>query len=423
MIRHSVAAALLAALLAGATPVGAEQETGSDSQATRQAVATLGLRVYEKLQQVNKLSQQGERSAALAILDKLKQRQANYNGHERARLWSAYAYLYYQQEDYDATARAYRQALAEQGMPQGLRNELLYSLAQVSFLQADYDASLQLVERWLKAVPEPGNEASIFVGQVYYQQQQYRKASRFAKRAVSAYQTQNKRVPEHWYLLLNASYYALQDYRNSFKVTLALLNAYPKKAYYGQLSALYGELGKDFEQFSIQQAMSDAGLLETAAERVGFSQFLLHNERPYQAAQLLNSGLEQQLIEGTEQHLKLLATAWMLAREHERALAPLTKAASLSEDGELYLQLAQAYVQLERWQQAIKALDKAQQRGGLKRADRAYLLAGMAHFNLEQFDAAIKHFKQAQQDKRSRKIAAQWLAYVKAEQQRQLSLL
>ncbi|EGG98466.1 hypothetical protein2C secreted [gamma proteobacterium IMCC2047] len=66
---------------------------------------------------------------------------------------------------------------------------------------------------------------------------------------------------------------------------------------------------------------------------------------------------------------------------------------------------------------------KALQRGGLRRADRAHLLAGMVQFNLEQFELAIKSFRRAGKDKRSRKMSEQWLAYVKAEQQRQLSLL
>ncbi|EGG98467.1 TPR domain protein2C putative component of TonB system [gamma proteobacterium IMCC2047] len=254
-----------------------------------------------------------------------------------------------------ATASAYQKALAEQGMPEGLRNELMYSLAQVYFLQEKYADSLALIERWLKRVPKAGNEASIFIAKVYYQQQQYQRALPFARRAVSAYENENKRVPEHWYLLLNALYYELKDYRNSFKVTLALINFYPKKIYYTQLSGLYGELGQDFKQFSIQQALSDAGLLEKSSEWVGFSQFLLHNRCPFRAAQLLETGLEKGVVEGHEKNLKLLANAWLLAREDQRALQPLAAAAKLSDDGELYMLLAQAYANLERWQEAASS--------------------------------------------------------------------
>lgn len=423
MTNYSLAAAILTMLLVGAVPVVAQQSDSTNQHKTRQATATLGLPVYEKLQRAITLNQQGDTVGALAILDKLKAKQDRYNGHERARLWSAYAYVYYQQGKYTITETAYQKALAEQGSPEGLRNELMYSLAQVYFLQEKYNQALMLVERWLKRVPEPGNEASVFVGQVYYQQQQYRHALPFVRRAVSSYQAQSKLVPEHWYLLLNAVYYELKDYRNSFKVTLALINDYPKKTYYTQLSGLYGEQGQEFEQFSVQQAMSDAGLLEKSSEWSGFGQFLLHNERPFRAAQLLETGFDKGILERNEKHLKLLANAWMLAREDKRALKPLAAAANLSDDGELYVMLAQAYLNLERWQDAAKAVTKALLRGGLKRADRAHLMAGMARFNLDQFDDAIESFRKAGKDKRSQKIATQWVAYVKAEQARMLSLL
>lgn len=386
---------------------------------TRKAVATLNLRLYEKLHQATELHQQGDSVAALAKLDKLKSKAEGYNGHEKARLWSAYAYIYYQQDNLPATVRAYKKALAQQGMPEALHTELLYSLAQVYFVLEQYRESLALAKKWLTRIESPGAQANVFVGQLYYQLRDLKRALPFIEKAVASYRAQSKKIPENWYLLLNAMYYEVKAYQKSFRVMLALVADYPKKQYYLQLSALYGQLNQEFKQFSTQQAMNDASLLDKSSELVGFAQFMLLNQRPYQAAKILEQAFQQKQIERNEKNLRLLANAWMMAREDERALAPFNEAASLSGKGELYLLLGQTYLNLDRWQKAAEAIGKALKKGQLKRPDRAQLIRGMALFNLKKYDRALAAFNEAKKDKRSIKLAKQWVSYVKDEQRRE----
>lgn len=421
-LKRVVMASLLSLGMACPTALQASADTQSGTGQTREATATLSLRLYEKLQEIIELIQQEKLVEASQALDKLKERMSSYNGHERARIWSSYAYIHYQAGNFNATADAYRRALAEPGVPAALYDELTFSLAQVYFLQEKYRQSLALMENWLQRVAEPGYEAQVFIGQLYYQLEQFQRALPFVKQAVTAYQNQQKRVPENWYQLLNVLYFELKDYRQSLGVMLSLLAEYPKKRYYEQLSALYAELGQEFKQFSIQQALQDAGLMTRQTEWVVLCQFLLHQERPYRAAELLQEGIEKGIVKPEVTHLKMLANAWMQAREDERALQPLEQAAAKSEDGELYLMLAQAQLNLEHWEQAAAAARNALRKGELKRPDRAYLLRGMAMFNLKDFDNAITAFTHAGKDQRSRKFAEQWIRYVRAERQRRAEL-
>lgn len=401
-----------------AEPTASDNTTSADTYKTRKATATLSLKFYEKLQQVMTQNEQGDSDAALIALDKLKNRLDYYNGHEKARLWAAYAFVYYSREEFSKTALAYEKALAEQGAPEPLLTDMRFNLAQVYYLLQHYQKSIDLLEDWLASVQSAGSEACVFIGQVYYEVGEFDQAVTFVERAVRTARAEGKSVKEHWYLLLNALYFEQKAYGKSFKVMLALVHDYPKKQYFTQLAALYGELNNEFKQYSTLVAMHDGGLLDKSAELVGYAQFLLLQKRPYRAAQILQQGLADKLVERSERNLQLQANAWMLAREDKQAIPALQQAAEVATTGETYLLLGQSYLNLERWQDAATAISNALDKGQLKRSDRAHLIAGMALFNLKRYERSLAAFEKAKKDERSRKFARQWIDYVRGERQR-----
>ena len=101
-----------------------------------------------------------------------------------------------------------------------------------------------------------------------------------------------------------------------------------------------------------------------------------------------------------------------------RATSPLERAAAMTNDGELYVRLAQANLNLEHWAEAAAAVQKALQLGGLKRNDTANIMLGMALFNQKQLEQARRAFERAASDSRSQRAATQWIAYVDSEMRR-----
>ena len=57
----------------------------------------------------------------------------------------------------------------------------------------------------------------------------------------------------------------------------------------------------------------------------------------------MQSGMDGDRIEKTGKNYELLARAYMQAREWDKAIAPLTRAAEMSDEGKFYVQLAQSY--------------------------------------------------------------------------------
>jgi tetratricopeptide (TPR) repeat protein len=110
-----------------------------------------------------------------------------------------------------------------------------------------------------------------------------------------------------------------------------------------------------------------------------------------------------------------LSQAWYQAREDQKAIPPLERAAKLTDDGALYVRLGQAHINLEQWAEASAALQKGIKLGGLKRNDTANIMLGMALFNQKRLEQARRAFSKAASDNRSKRAATQWIAYVDSE--------
>jgi uncharacterized protein HemY len=93
----------------------------------------------------------------------------------------------------------------------------------------------------------------------------------------------------------------------------------------------------------------------------------------------------------------------------------LKRAAELSGDGELYVRLAQAHLNLEHWKEAATAIAKGLELGGISREDTSNIMLGMAYFNMDRFPQARRAFQAALPDNRSKRTAQQWIKYVDSE--------
>lgn len=408
----------------GFSQVFAQQSDDSRAQGKTIKAPTLSLKMHEKLQKAQVRSEANDLRGALQILDELREpkQYQKYSGYEKAMLWSFYAFIYYSDEDYPKTENAYIKVLEQPDLPEGIEVGTRYSLAQIYFVQEKYRDAVKTLEVWFKVARNPDASAYMLLGQGYYQLKEYTRAIPAVEKAIEINRSKQLKIEENWYLLLRAMYYDREDYTRTLQILKTLVSEYPKKEYYAQLSALYGELKQEFNQYSSIVAMNDGSMLTKSAELVAYAQFLLQNERPYRAAVILDRGLKAKKIEETENNYKLLANAWILAREDERAIPVLESAARLSKTGDTYVALGQSYLNIEDWAKAADAVGQAFKKGALTRTDTAYVVQGMAYFNLAQYNNSIQAFNKAIKDKRSEKLATQWLHYVQSERDREQKL-
>jgi tetratricopeptide (TPR) repeat protein len=420
--------ALMLALLGNAALA---QRGGGDGEKETKETPAMREKVYTLLSEAQTLLEEENDSAgALQKLGQL-QKMRDLNSYELAQMWTFYGYLYFNQENYEGAKRAYENVMA-QDPPDAMAVQTLYALGQLSFVTENYDDAVKYLRQWFERAENPGPEPYVLLCQGIYQQgtsregaaakEKYREAIEPCQTAVRLARERGKPVRENWWLLLRTFYYELGEFDNMLEVLEELLVAYPKKEYWLQLSGVYGELEQERNQLAAYEVAYRQGFLTRGSELITLSQLLMQAQVPYRGAKILEEGIEAGLVESDLKNNRLLAQAWMLAAEDERAIQPLTRAASQSSDGELDYRLAQTYFNLDRNEDAVEALERALEKGGLRREDSVQVLLGMSLYNLERYDDAKAAFRAARGDSRSRKLANQWISHVTQEQEREAQL-
>ena len=189
-----------------------------------------------------------------------------------------------------------------------------------------------------------------------------------------------------------------------------------------QLSFIYSEQNKETLQLGAMETAYVQNLLEKDGEYRNMASLFLNAEVPWKASQVLQEGLEEEIVDDSSKNWEMLAGSLRQAQEVKKAIPAMEKAASKSDDGDLYARLGNIYLDADENRKAIEAIEKGLSRGGVKRPDNARLVLGMAYFNIDEYKKARDAFRAAGRDERSKKYADQWIKYMNSEIERQEKL-
>lgn len=407
-------------MISATTPIRAQEEPGSLADLETQQTASMREATYKELAKAQEAAEAERYSEAAMILEKLGQ--GELNTYERAQIQSLYAYIYFAQDNHAKAIEAYERLLALGDLPEGLVTSTVYNLGQLYFQAENWRKSIELLRRWLGMNPGPNPDILEMIAQAHYQLGEHRSAIEPLRRSIELNEAAGKAPKENSLLLLRAAHYELKDYRSAATVLHELIRRYPRKSYWLQLAGIYGEAGDEAKQLATLELTYWQGLLDSQDTVLSLAGLLLQNGLPYRAGKVLQKGLDDDVLQPTKENWRLLSQAWTLAQEDERAIPALTRAAELSEDGEVDLVLGQSYINLGRWTDAARAIRNAISKRGLKRPDQAQVMLGQALFNLGNLDEARAAFARAQEDSRSRQLAGQWIGFIDREIERQAQL-
>jgi tetratricopeptide (TPR) repeat protein len=411
-----VVGVLLALIVPVSTGLAQESESEPAQEKTKK-VTGINAKTYEKFAEAQILMEADDYQGALRILDELKAK-PKLSSTEAIQLYSFYGVLYFNQEKYKESIKAFEAMLAEPDLEERQKTETLYTLAQLHFTIEDWQGAIDIMEKWFKAVENPPPDPFILLASAYYQLDKYPDMIEPIETAMAIARERNKPVKEQWWLLLRVAYYEMQDYKKVTEILEVLVVNWPKKSYWTMLSGMYGELNLEAKQLAAYEAAYDQGLFDSGKEIVALSQLLMQGEAPYKAARVLEKGFESGLVEKTENNYRSLSQAWQMAAEYEKAITPLKQAASISDDGELDVRLANSYLNLSRYDDCVKSAQAGLKRGGLKRPGTAQELLGMCLFEQDKYDEAIAAFRKAAKDEKVEKRARNWIRFIQTEQAR-----
>ena len=211
---------------------------------------------------------------------------------------------------------------------------------------------------------------------------------------------------ENWWLLLRAAHFELDDIKNVRVILERLLIEWPKKEYWTQLSAIYGQLHFDDKQISSYRTAYEEGFLVRSNELVQMAQLYLSMEVPYKAAVILQKGVDAGQVDLEVKNWRLLSQAWFLAQNDQMAIAALREAAKLSDDGELDIRLARSLANTANFEGCVNSATTAIGKGDLKRDDESYITLGMCQFEVASYEDSKESFGFAEIDAERRKELA-----------------
>ncbi len=408
-------------IISTAPNVAAQESSDSGDKRKTRKTPSMSEKVYKKLTEAQELIEAKNYDAGLAALNDLAQ-EPKLSDYEKAQLYNYFAYTYFTLERYEDAIYSYEIVLSQPDLPEALETNSLYTLAQLYFIIENYRKAVDVINRWFTLTANPTENAYMLLGQAYYQLEQYKESLVPLKQAYAMVKGRGDIPKENLLLLLRVDYFNLGDYENMLQMLKELVVHYPKPEYWLTMAGTYSELKRLDKQMSILEMLYEAGLLQRGNQQLNLANLYMLHEAPYKAAVLLEKGMEEGKIEENIRNLRLLSQAWLQSQESEKSLPPLIQAARLSKDGELDMRIAQAYINLYRYDEAVESLQTAFRKGGLKRADQANIMLGLALFETQKFDASIEAFTAASKDKRSRKAAETWLGYVNSEKQRKRQL-
>jgi len=374
---------------------------------------TLNPRIGKKFNKIYEAMQADDFETAKKILDSFDpEDMADYPA---ALVYQTAGYIAGNQENFAEAAKQFELCLARNALPPGSQLSVRFNLAQIYLMLEQWEKSIENFKIWFKQSESPNALAFYMLAVAYYQSGDPKAALEPARTAVDM----TDAPKEGWLQLLLALYMEQKDYKQALPLLEDLVTRFPKKSYWIQLAAVYAELGRDLDSLAAQQLAYAQGLLTTDRELTRLAQLYLYNDLPFEAAEVMSKGLEDGTVENNSDNWKLLGDAWLAAREYEKALGPLHKAAELSDDGDLFVRLGQVYIQREEWGKAVENLNEALSKGSLTDVGNAHLLIGIANYNQKKLGAARASFAKARDSEKTRESADRWLDHIRREQNSQ----
>lgn len=432
MLRRIVAGGCVLTLFLGApllqelgvSGLAAHAQEEEPERETRR-VPSISEATYKKLSEAQEAIDAEDLITARQVLNEMLERRSRLNGNEIGQVYNMLGFVHFSQENYPEAIRAYEQVLAQgEDIQAGLEVSTLYTLAQLSFVEEQYNEALRYMETWISKADNPGAEPHIFMGQVYYQMEDYPAAITQIERGIDVARERDVAIKENWWALLNFLYFEQENWPKVLEILEIMVRDFPKREYWIRLAGIHGQQGNDEESLWTYEAADVGGFLTQQGDLTNYAGLLMQAEVPFRAARVLERGLEEEIVERNDSNLQSLGQAWQLSQEVEKAIPVLQEAARLSDEGRIFERLAQVLLDNDQFDECVTAANRALDKGGLREESGMYTVRGMCQYNMENMNAARESFvacrntARREDDESGRRICQQWITYIDNEAKR-----
>jgi tetratricopeptide (TPR) repeat protein len=381
----------------------------ADCSAPPKKVENMSEAVYKGVQEANELMGKNQMNEAIKKLQDLAETGSDY---EKALVNYNLGMAYSSKNDYATATKAFAKALNFNALPQQQAEQLQYTLGQLYMFSNQQDEGIKTLQSYIanscSAVPP---EAHIFLASALAERKRYKEALPQIEQAIA----KAKEPKESWLQTKLSIAYELKDYTTCAQTLVQLIGMVPDKPeYWRQLSSMFMEMKQDTSALAVLALAERQGFVEKPNEIRNLYSIYMMLELPFKAGMVIQGALDKNKLPSDETNLDSLANAWINARETNRAETTLKRLASMSEKGEYYFKLGAMYGDNERWKESKEALDKALQKGGIRRTGEAWMRVAVAEYSQHNIKGAQAALQKAAGYDESRKQASEWLQHLGA---------
>lgn len=373
----------------------------------------LSQKVFKVLNSTQKLKEEKKFIQALDLINKSLENSKNKI--DVAYLLQSKAYLLISTQKYKQAIENFEKMLALKVMQKETTNNTRFNIAQLYISIKKYQKATLILERWIKETKTTKPEVFILLAQSYSLQKKAKQAISHIKTAIKHQKNAKKQIPLSWYELAFSNYYQLKNYPKAITMIKAVLHMQPKNSTYWNYLAQMYVLNKQPKK--AMNYFEQGYLLDLFKEKeiVQFSYFLLQNKLYYKAATILEKYLNQKEIQPSEANLKLIFESYTSAKEYKKALKFLEKLIVLKQ-GKYTLRKARLLNITHQPQSALQVYEEILEDKNLKDRGTISLEAAYLYYELKEYKQCIKLLKIASKDKKTGKLAQDFLRKVEAFQ-------
>lgn len=359
------------------------------------------------LEAENALLQEDNPAAALDALNRLRAMELNcYEEGAAIRLSAA---VKVETGDFLGAARDIEAAMSRGYIPADQLANTLYQLSQIYLQAEDEQRALDYMLRWANSPGiSPDRNQKWQLAVLLQRAGRNEDALGYAEDVL---ESDGPNARQEVYDFLLYLYHETGNFAKKAQLLEVLVTRDPtNRKYWDAIAGEYFRGGEDRRAFEVQKAMYLAGLLQTEDEIMRVVNFYNTFDVPYAAAKILEKEMNAGRVETTFQRLELLANLYQVAREHQKAIPVLERAAAMRNSGQIYERIGRSYADLQQWEETEEALTKALDAGDLKDRGLAWVLIGQSRYERGDRQGAIQAFRNA-----NNRGGRGWLQFMESE--------
>jgi tetratricopeptide (TPR) repeat protein len=210
--------------------------------------------------------------------------------------------------------------------------------------------------------------------------------------------------------LLLAMYVDREDFKSAIPLAERMTAAEPKdRNNWINLSSYYQAVEQYDKALAALQIAYNAGLFTQSSDYDRLAKMASFNGVPYRCGQIMQKAIDDKTLKPDSDDYYTLSNCWISAREFDKSVPPLERAADLSDKGDLYVRLGQVHMQDEDWAAAADAIRKGLDKGKLTDEPNAQLFMGIALYSQNKLRDAVPYFQRAAKTRKYRDNANSFL--------------